>query len=86
MTVTFGGVETVANLCEFLRRREIGKRDIKLCVLHIHIYTDKSLFFGQSHTCINGVIEKVSYDNAQIKLAHFQFYGNMCIHLYRYAF
>ncbi len=62
------GLESSVLLYLLFGRGQVGKRNIKLCALHVHINTYDTLVLGQSKARFYGVIKKISDYYAQIKL------------------
>ena len=63
MALALGGAEPAGDLGLFFGGGEVGKGNVQLGALHVHIHPDQPLLLRQSKAGLDGVVEKVS-DNA----------------------
>lgn len=65
----------------FFRGGEVGKGDVQLGALHIHVYPDQAPIFRQGQAGLDGVVKEVAENAAQVQLRHLQFHRDVGVHL-----
>ena len=75
----FGAGKASGNLFQLTCSGEVGKGNIQLGILHVHIHTDQPFIRGQRQTGLDGIVKEIADDAAKIQLRQAELYGNMGI-------
>ena len=70
-----GGGKAAAGLCQLPAGGEVGKGDVQLAALHVHVQADQPLAFGQLDAGLDGVVEEVAQDDTLDRVLDGQLYG-----------
>ena len=65
---SLGGAEAAANFRELLSGGEVGKGDVELGILHVHVDPDQALLLRKLQAGFHGVVKEIAQDAAQIQL------------------
>ena len=79
MPLALGAAEQPSLLLHFLPGGKIGEGDVELGIFHIHIDPDEALVLRQLHAGLNGVVEEIAEDAAEIDLRGLQPDGDVGI-------
>ena len=82
MPLALGAAEQPSLLLHFLPGGKIGEGDVELGVFHIHIDPDEALILRQLHAGLNGVVEEIAEDAAEVNFRGLQPDGDVGIRRY----
>ena len=83
MALPLGGAEAAAQLLQLARGGEVGKGEVELAALHGDVHPDEAPLRRQGQAGLDGVIEQVPQNDAQVQLRDMQLHGNAGIRLHR---
>ena len=78
-----GGGKPPADLFLFGGGRKVGKADVELGAFHVHIHPDEAPVLRQSQACLDGVVEQIAQDDAEVQFGHPQFDRDVGVRLHR---
>ena len=68
MALPLGGGEPPAHLFPLAAGGQVGKGDVQLAALHVHVNANHPLPFGQLLAGLDGVVKEVAQNHAQIQV------------------
>ena len=85
MTRALGGLKAAANLPKLFPGGKVGKGDVQLGALHVHVHPDQPLLLRQGEACLDGVVKEVADNAAQVYFRKLQLHGDVGVGVDRNA-